>query len=87
MTKLCFHTSVENANFDMVIKAEEIVKIFAHFGASMPVMFLTTTPRCAASIRNRCRMNTKAGPFYDPGSKGEYMICLSILKVVRMHLH
>ncbi|CAL7933812.1 unnamed protein product [Xylocopa violacea] len=51
------------------INIEDIVKILAHFGKPIPVIFFYTTPDSGAMIRELLGMQDPSGPYYDPAGK------------------
>ena len=64
----------------LTIKRESIMKILAHFGKSMPLLFLFCTAGECARIRQVLKMtNAKTGLWFDMGSSDETMKRLTIL--------
>ena len=64
----------------LTIKRESIMKILAHFGKSMPLLFLFCTAGECARIRQVLKMtNVKTGLWFDMGSSDETMKRLTIL--------
>ena len=64
----------------LTIKRESIMKILAHFGKSMPLLFLFCTAGECARVRQVLKMtNPKTGLWFDMGSADETMKRLTIL--------
>ena len=59
-----------NERLELCINATDLVKIIAHFGPQMPLLFIYTSPEGAAKIRMACRMDSPDGPMFDPTSAG-----------------
>ena len=53
------------------MEAKDVEQLIAHLGDEIPVLFIYTTPGCAARIRSQLKMKSDKGPYFDPGSKGK----------------
>ncbi|XP_042230537.1 putative mediator of RNA polymerase II transcription subunit 26 [Homarus americanus] len=69
--------SSDSVTFDIPIKS--IIKILAHFGRSLPVLFIYIKPSTAASIRRLLKMTDKTGHYFDPCSYDESQKRITIL--------
>ncbi|XP_013776519.1 sentrin-specific protease 6-like isoform X1 [Limulus polyphemus] len=63
----------------LTLQTEDIVRVLAHFGDSLPVLFIYSTPVCGTLIRNHLCMDKKLGPFYDPGGRDETQKRITVL--------
>ncbi|RZF40329.1 hypothetical protein LSTR_LSTR006938 [Laodelphax striatellus] len=67
-------------NVKIGIPWESIVKILAHFGKGMPVIFIYTTAPMGAKIRKMLGMTDKNNfPYYDPASANESQRRITLL--------
>ncbi|XP_067132047.1 sentrin-specific protease 6-like isoform X2 [Centruroides vittatus] len=77
-----FHVpTVINSNelVKVILSTEDIIKVLGHFGQSLPVLYIYTTPSCGSVIRSDLKMNVQTGPFYDPGGEDETQKRITIL--------
>lgn len=69
--------NTDNERVTLRISLRDIVGAMAHFGRTLPIIMLYTTPGCAGAIRSRLRMSNKSGPFYDSRGAGRISIFFS----------
>lgn len=77
-----FHVpTVPNCNelVKVILSTEDIIRVLGHFGQSLPVLYIYTTPTCGSVIRNDLKMSVQTGPFYDPGGTDETQKRITIL--------